>query len=79
MMDAPKAGALNHWDAGETLADRFRVHVGNAEHLYGYAVRGMAQDGRLAALFGWPVADTRMLPAAQRSIFGCSLACFGSC
>jgi len=43
-MDAPKAGALNHWDAGETLADRFRVHVGNAEHLYGYAVRGMAQD-----------------------------------
>jgi hypothetical protein len=44
MMDAPKAGALNHWDAGETLADRFRVHVGNAEHLYGYAVRGMAQD-----------------------------------
>ena len=43
-MDAPKAGASNHWDAGETLADRFRVHVGNAEHLYGYAVRGMAQD-----------------------------------
>jgi hypothetical protein len=33
-----------HWDVGETLADRFRTHAGNAEHLYGYAMRGMAED-----------------------------------
>jgi hypothetical protein len=43
-MDTPLAGALTHWDAGETLADRFRAHAGDAEHLYGYAVRGMARD-----------------------------------
>jgi hypothetical protein len=43
-MDTPPAGASTHWDAGETLADRFRAHAADAEHLYGYAVRGMADD-----------------------------------
>ena len=33
-----------HWDGGETLADRFRAHAGNSQHLYGYAMRGMADD-----------------------------------
>jgi hypothetical protein len=33
-----------HWDVGETLADRFRAHAGNSEHLYGYAMRGLAED-----------------------------------
>jgi hypothetical protein len=32
------------WDVGQTLADRFRAHAGNSEHLYGYAMRGMAAD-----------------------------------
>ena len=32
------------WDQGQTLADRFRRHAGPATHLYGYAMRGMAQD-----------------------------------
>ncbi|WP_375432288.1 DUF2332 domain-containing protein [uncultured Friedmanniella sp.] len=32
------------WDAGPTLADRFRAHAGTSEHLYGYAMRGMAED-----------------------------------
>jgi hypothetical protein len=29
---------------GEALADRFRAHAADAEHLYGYAIRGMAED-----------------------------------
>jgi hypothetical protein len=33
-----------HWDQGDTLADRFRAHARDAEHLYGYAMRGMAAD-----------------------------------
>jgi len=32
------------WDQGATLADRFRAHAGTAQHLYGYAMRGMADD-----------------------------------
>ena len=32
------------WDQGGTLADRFRRHAGDASHLYGYAMRGMADD-----------------------------------
>jgi hypothetical protein len=41
-----------HWEVGETLADRFRAHAGNAEHLYGYAMRGMAAD--------WEAGPTRI-------------------
>ena len=33
-----------HWDGGETLADRFRAHAGCSQHLYGYAMRGLADD-----------------------------------
>ena len=40
----PPARAASHWDAGETLAERFRAHARDAEHLYGYAIRGMADD-----------------------------------
>jgi hypothetical protein len=43
-MDLPARRASPHWDAGETLADRFRAHAADAEHLYGYAIRGMADD-----------------------------------
>jgi hypothetical protein len=43
-MDTPPTGASTHWDAGETLADRFRAHAADAKHLYGYAMRGMADD-----------------------------------
>jgi hypothetical protein len=32
------------WDEGATLAERFRAHAGEREHLYGYAMRGMAAD-----------------------------------
>jgi hypothetical protein len=32
------------WDEGRTLADRFRSHAGKASHLYGHAMRGMADD-----------------------------------
>jgi len=32
------------WDRGSTLADRFRSQAGEATHLYGYAMRGMADD-----------------------------------
>ena len=32
------------WDAGRTLADRFRAHAGEAPHLYGHAMRAMADD-----------------------------------
>lgn len=32
------------WDAGATLADRFRRHAGTADHLYAVAMRGMADD-----------------------------------
>ena len=34
----------SHWDGGETLADRFRAHARNSQHLYGYAMRGLADD-----------------------------------
>jgi hypothetical protein len=43
-MANPPARASSHWDAGETLAERFRAHARDAEHLYGYAIRGMADD-----------------------------------
>lgn len=36
----PPAG----WDRGRTLADRFRVHAGERQHLYAHAMRGMAND-----------------------------------
>lgn len=32
------------WDTGATLADRFRAHAGDADHLYGHAMRAMAAD-----------------------------------
>lgn len=32
------------FDRGSTLAERFRAHAGDARHLYGYAMRGMADD-----------------------------------
>ena len=39
----------SHWDGGETLADRFRAHAGNSQHLYGYAMRGLADDWEAVA------------------------------
>jgi hypothetical protein len=44
LMDLPPAGASIHWDTGETLADRFRAHASDADNLYGYATRGVAED-----------------------------------
>jgi hypothetical protein len=44
LMDSLPTGASIQRDAGETLADRFRAHAGDADNLYGYATRGMAQD-----------------------------------
>ena len=44
LMGSPPAGASLHWDTAETLADRFRAHAGDADNLYGYATRGMAED-----------------------------------
>ena len=41
-MDAQPGAAS--WDAGESLADHFRALANDAEHLYGYAMRGMAED-----------------------------------
>lgn len=32
------------FDSGRTLADRFRTHAGTSTHLYGYAMRAMADD-----------------------------------
>jgi len=43
-MDTSPAEASTHEAARETLADRFRAHADDAQHLYGYAVRGMADD-----------------------------------
>jgi hypothetical protein len=42
-MDRRPAGGA-HWDTGETLADRFRAHASDSQDLYGYAMRGMAED-----------------------------------
>ena len=42
-MDARPARTA-HWEVGETLADRFRAHASDSQHLYGYAMRGMAED-----------------------------------
>jgi hypothetical protein len=33
-----------YWDRGETLADRFRANARDSKSLYGYAMRGMAED-----------------------------------
>ncbi|HRW19303.1 MAG TPA: DUF2332 domain-containing protein [Dermatophilaceae bacterium] len=41
------------FDTGATLAERFRSHFGGASHLYGHAVRGMADDWEA----GGPVRD----------------------
>lgn len=35
---------MTYFDAGRTLADRFRNHAGTNTHLYGHAMRGMADD-----------------------------------
>jgi hypothetical protein len=43
-MSLPRARSVPDWDSGDTLADRFRAHAGDTEHLYGYAMRGMADD-----------------------------------
>jgi hypothetical protein len=43
-MSLPAVRGAPDWDAGDTLADRFRAHAGDTEHLYGYAMRGMADD-----------------------------------
>jgi hypothetical protein len=64
-MDTSPTRASTHWDIGETLADRFRAHARDAEHLHGYAIRGMAQDWRLAGQSARCVADTRMRRAGQ--------------
>ena len=32
------------FDRGQTLAQRFRVHAGEQTHLYGYVLRGLADD-----------------------------------
>jgi hypothetical protein len=40
-MDAQPGAASR--DAGESLADHFRALANDAEHLYGYAMRGMAE------------------------------------
>ena len=32
------------FDSGETLAQRFRSHMGHSSTLYGFAMRGMADD-----------------------------------
>ncbi|HEY5980909.1 MAG TPA: DUF2332 domain-containing protein [Microlunatus sp.] len=32
------------FDQGQTLAQRFRIHAGEQTHLYGYVLRGMADD-----------------------------------
>jgi hypothetical protein len=39
-----------HWDVGVTLADRFRAHASDSQHLYGYAMRGMAEDWEAGGL-----------------------------
>ena len=44
---------MTDFDAGETLADRFRAHAGDNTHLYAYAMRGMAEDWEA----GGPVRD----------------------
>ncbi len=44
---------MSYFDAGRTLADRFRNHGGSHTHLYGYAMRGMADDWEA----GGPVRD----------------------
>lgn len=43
-MSLPPGRGAPEWDAGDTLAQRFRAHAGDSEHLYGYAMRGMADD-----------------------------------
>lgn len=35
---------MTSFDSGRTLADRFRGHAGSHTHLYGYAMRAMADD-----------------------------------
>ena len=67
----PPARAESHWDAGETLAERFRAHARDAEHLYGYAIRGMADDWDAGGPSARCVADMSVHRAGQWSTFGC--------
>jgi hypothetical protein len=43
-MDPPLAEGSTYSEVAENLADRFRADAGDAQHLYGYAARGMATD-----------------------------------
>ena len=43
-MNVRRERAAAYWDQGETLADRFRANARDFQHLYGYAMRGMAED-----------------------------------
>ena len=45
---------VSHWDGGETLADRFRAHAGSSQHLYGCAMRGLADDWEAGGSFRSP-------------------------
>jgi hypothetical protein len=40
----PPAEGSTYSEVAENLADRFRAHAGDAQHLYGYVTRGMATD-----------------------------------
>ena len=42
-MDTHRLG-LDTLGRGGDLSDRFRAHATDAEHLYGYAMRGMAEN-----------------------------------
>ena len=51
------------FDRGQTLAQRFRVHAGEQTHLYGYVLRGMADDLEAQGpTRGWYAATRRHRP-----------------
>ena len=79
MMDTSPAGASTHEAARETLADRFRAHADDAQHLYGYALRGMANDWETGGPVRVVCRGYENAHTGQSFIFGCSPACFGWC
>ena len=73
-------GVMVAWDQGVTLADRFRAGAGTAPHLYGHAMRAMADDWEAGGPVRRVLRRLRGRAAADRRCrFGCWPGCSGWC
>lgn len=70
-----RAGLCNSggmgFDSGNTLAERFRSHAGHDRTLYGFAMRGMADDWEAGGVVREICAGWEDAPPGRWSSFVC--------